>query len=161
MPKVERGLKRLRTEQLGRSLEGPIEVVALEPRHGRPGIAAKTLSMPEQSCRVLGALSVDGDDAQLRATHRSTGEQVCARIDAVRQPARLTGEVQLERFGRRLGRRGVATVEPVQHGPTGEGEEHDRRVAQSAGNVQRSVVGNLCTCLIAVLEQGPAQPGEQ
>ncbi len=110
---------------------------------------------------MLGVTSLDGEDAELRATHRGAGEQVRARVDSVRQPARLAGEVQLECFGRRLDRRRVATVESVQHGPTGEGEKDDRRVAQTAGEVQRAVVGDLGTRRVAVLEQGPTEPGQQ
>ena len=56
---------------------------------------------------------------------------------------------------------GVATVETVQHGPPGEGEEDHRRVAQPAGKVERSVVGDLGTRRVAVLEQRPTEPGQQ
>ena len=161
LSEVERGLKSLWVEQRGRRFKRTVEAVALELRHRYPGIAAKSFGMPEQSYRMLCDACIDGEDAEFRATHRGTCEQVRTRVDAVGQPAWLAGQVQLERFGCRLDRGGVATVEPMQHRPTGEGEKDDRRVAQSAGEVQGSVVGDLGTCRVAVLEQGPTEPGEQ
>ena len=120
LPKVERGLEMPQ----GRAALTPPR----EPDRGRCdwnlGTGIRTSPRSRSACPSSRAAcsaspASTARIAELCAAHGGTGQQVGSRIDAVRQPAWPAGEVQIERFGRRLSRRIIAAVEPVQHG-------HDR-----------------------------------
>src|SRR5206468_4165207 len=63
LSEFERGQKRVFTEESDCGIPGPLEVVGLERGHGRAGIVAETVGMPEQVCRVLASASLGGEDA--------------------------------------------------------------------------------------------------
>jgi hypothetical protein len=104
------------TDKIDRYVPGPIEVVALERGHGRSGIVAETVSVPEQSGRSVPIALFSGDNPEHRAAHGGNDEHVGLRIDAVGEPARAAGQIEVERFGRRHGGLTVAAVNPVEHG---------------------------------------------
>jgi len=118
----------------------------------------QTLGMPEQPHGMLGVVGIDRDDAEFGAADRGTGQHVRSRIDTVGQPARLAGEIEIQRLDRGVGRLGVAAVQSLQNCPAGEREEDDRRVAQTPGEVQCPVVGDGGAPRVTVLEQDPTEP---
>ena len=55
----------------------------------------------------------------------------------------------------------VATVQPVEHGQAGEGEEDDGRVAQPTAEIEGPRVHDLGPRRVAALEERPPEPRQQ
>ena len=126
-----------------------------------PACSRRASGVAEQLRRVLARARVGGEARQHRARCRSDREDVALCVDAVRQPSRADGEMELDGLDRRSGGRVAAATEPFEHRDAGLRREDDGAVLQPASAVQRTAEGRVGSGRVAGVQQRPAEARQQ